>query len=215
MLVLGRGLGKRLSSISSAHCRAFGMSCGTIVVCNCFLPLCKWTFHFQTIILISEKIYFNIVHFSDLLGGCRVNERLQICVWERDSRYMPQHIGRGQTTASGIGSSFLPCLRQGLSWLHQENWPKTFWGCSCLYLPSLWKSAGITNMGTTVSSFYSSGDLNSDQKICMAKTLFMHGTPRGCFWCVISTGQYVQLFYLWYESHYEGSLPLVINAYCP
>lgn len=89
MLVLGRGLGKRLSSISSAHSPAFGMSCGNIVVCNCFLPLCKWTFHFQTIILISEKIYFNIVHFSDLLGGgagwvtvCRfvcVRETVDIC----------------------------------------------------------------------------------------------------------------------------------------
>lgn len=74
-----------LSFISSACCRAFGMSCGNIVVCNCFLPLCKGTFHFQTIILISEKNYFQVVHFSDLLGGCRVNERLQICVCERDS----------------------------------------------------------------------------------------------------------------------------------
>lgn len=86
---IGVGVGKKvcvkLSFTSCASCRAFGMSCGSIVVCNCFLPLCKWTFRFQTIVLISEKkiTFMEFILQTCLGGGRRENERFRFgCVRE-------------------------------------------------------------------------------------------------------------------------------------
>lgn len=61
----------------------------------------------------------------------------------------PQFSFNGQKATSGINPHLASsCERfSGLLLIHRASWPYGFWEFSCLCLPSLHRSAGITDTG--------------------------------------------------------------------